>query len=151
VCFSDRPFLCRELVNRRKAEEWCTYRSLFRGGRWTQRAPVSHQVVVMDHLMEGLPRVTGHSGGSMVYRPFFVLWFMGQICRALTLWSMDNSLLVALEVGKAVMVPMEHLMLLFPCDGALSVVSATSRMLTSVVKLNALFMNVSASNWWLLA
>ena len=105
----------------------------------------------MNHLMEGLPRVTGHSSGSVVHRPFFVIWFMGQICRALTLWSMDNSLIVALEVGKAVMVPMEYLMSLFPCDGALSAVSATGWMLTLVVKLNALFTNVSASNWWLLA
>lgn len=102
----------------------------------------------MNHLVEGLPRVTGHSGSSVEYRPFFVFWFMGQICRALTIWSMDNSLLVALEVGKAVVVPMEHLMTLFPCDGALLAVPVTDWMLTSVIKLNVLFMNASASNWW---
>ena len=100
---------------------------------WTldsKRSSVSHQAVVMSHLMEGLPKVTGHSSGSVMYRPFFVFWFMGQISRALTLWSLDNSLLVALDVGKAIMVPVEYLMALFPCDGALSVVSATGSVLT---------------------
>ena len=105
----------------------------------------------MNHLGEGLPKVTGHSSGSVVYRPFFVFWFMGQIYRALTLWSTDNSLLVALEVGKAIIVPIEYLMSLFPCDGELSAVSATGWVLTLNVKHNALFTNVFASNWWLLA
>ena len=91
----------------------------------TKRTSVSHQVVVMNHLMEGLPKVTGHSGGSVIYRPFFVFWFMGQISRALTLWSLDNSLLVALDVGKAMAMPIEYLMTLFPCDGALSALSVT--------------------------
>ena len=96
----------------------------------SKQASVSHQVVVMKHLVEGLPTVTGHSSGSVEHRPFFVLWFMGQICRALTLWSMDNSVLTALDVGKAITVPMEYLMTLFPCDGALPVVSASSWVLT---------------------
>ena len=84
----------------------------------------------MNHLMEGLPKVTGHSGGSVMYRPFFVFWFMGQISRALTLWSLDNSLLIALDVGKAIVMPIEYLMSLFPCDGALSVAPAISCVLT---------------------
>lgn len=105
----------------------------------------------MNHLMEGLPKVTGHSGSSVVYRPFFPFWFMGQIFRALTLWSTDNSLFVALEVGKAIVGPIEYLMTLFPCDGALSVVPATRWVLTLIAKRNALFTNASASNWWLLA
>lgn len=96
----------------------------------TKQAPVSHQAVVMSHLMEGLPKVTGHSSGSVMHRPFFVFWFMGQISRALTLWSLDNSLLVALDVGKAIAVPIEYLMSLFPCDGALPVVYVTSSVLT---------------------
>ena len=91
---------------------------------------MSHQVVVMNHLMEGLPKVTGHSSGSVVHRPFFVFWFMGQISRALTLWSLDNSLLIALDVGKAIVVPIEYLMSLFPCDGAFLVASATHWVLT---------------------
>jgi len=84
----------------------------------------------MNHLMEGLPKVTGHSGGSVAHRPFFVFWFMGQISRALTLWSLDNSLLIALDVGKAIAIPIEYLMSLFPCDGAFSVASATRWVLT---------------------
>ena len=84
----------------------------------------------MNHLMEGLPKVTGHTSGSVVHRPFFVFWFMGQISRALTLWSLDNSLLIALDVGKAIVIPTEYLMSLFPCDGACLVASATRWVLT---------------------
>lgn len=80
-------------------------------------ALVSHQVVVMNHLMEDLPKVTGYNNCSLMYRPFFIFWFVGQISRVLTSWSMDNSLLVALDVGKAITTPTEYLMSLFPCDG----------------------------------
>ena len=84
----------------------------------------------MNHVMESLPKVTGNSDGSLMYRPFFIFWFMGQIFRALTSWSMDNSLLVALDVGKAIAIPTEYLMSLFPCDGTFSVFSAASKSLT---------------------
>ena len=105
----------------------------------------------MNHLMEGLPKVTGHSSGSVVHRPFFVFWFMGQISRALTLWSLDNSLLIALDVGKAIVIPIEYLMSLFPCDGAFSGCFRDSLGTNLVAKPNVLLTNVSASNWWLLA
>jgi hypothetical protein len=84
----------------------------------SKQTSVSHQVVVMKHLMESLPKVTGHRNCSLMYRPFFIFWFMGQIFRALTSWSMDNSLIIALDVGKAITTPTEYLMSLFPCDGA---------------------------------
>jgi len=105
--------------------------SLFVWASDSKRTSVSHQVVVMNHLMEGLPKVTGHSSGSVMHRPFFVFWFMGQISRALTLWSLDNSLLIALDVGKAIVMPIEYLMSLFPCDGAFSAASTTCWVLTS--------------------
>lgn len=76
----------------------------------------------MNHLMEDLPKVTGHNSCSLMYRPFFIFWFTGQMFRALTSWSMDSSLLVALDVGKAIATPTEYLMSLFPCDGARLVV-----------------------------
>lgn len=88
----------------------------------SKRTSVSHQAVVMNHLMEGLPGVTGNSNGSLMYRPFFIFWFMGQIFRALTSWSLDDSLLVALDVGKAITTPIEYLMSLFPCDGAFIII-----------------------------
>jgi hypothetical protein len=84
----------------------------------------------MNRLMEGLQKVTGNSSGFLMYRPFFMFWFMGQMYRALTSWSLDNSLLIALDVGKAMTVPIEYLMSLFPCDGALFIASATSEILT---------------------
>jgi uncharacterized membrane protein len=96
----------------------------------SEQALVSHQVVVMNHLMEGLSKVTGYNSCSLVYRPFFIFWFMGQIYRALSSWSMDNSLLVALDVGKAITVPAEYLLSLFPCDGAFLVTLAAGEVLT---------------------
>lgn len=71
--------------------------------------------------MESLQKVTGYDDCSLMYRPFFTFWFMGQTFRALTSWSIDNSLLVALDVGKAITTPTEYLMTLFPCEGAYSV------------------------------
>jgi len=85
--------------NRKKAEEWLT-----------------HQAAVVKHLMYGLHRVTGQAGGSIVHRPFFVFWFMGQMSRALTLWNCDNTLVVALDVSKTMMAPVEYLMSLWPCN-----------------------------------
>lgn len=112
---------------------------------------VSHQAVVMNHLMEGLPKVTGHNHCSLIYQPFFIFWFMGQISRALTSWSIDNSLIAALDVGKAIARPTECLMSLFPCDGAFEVVFASGNVADPVLKLSVSFIKVSTSNWWLLA
>ena len=38
--------------------------------------------------------------------------------RALTLWSYDQSLVLALDVAKALSQPVEYLMTLWPCGGA---------------------------------
>jgi len=41
-------------------------------------------------------------------------WFMGQVCRALTLWQHDNSLTIALDVCKAFLEPIEYLTKFYP-------------------------------------
>ena len=38
-------------------------------------------------------------------------------CRALTLWAYDHSLVLALDVAKALSRPVEYLMTLWPCPG----------------------------------
>ena len=101
---------------RQKAEEWRRNLTLllFVAVRLCSLV-VNNQAAVVRHLKYGLSRVTGQAGGSMVHRPFFVFWFMGQMSRALTLWACDNTLTIALDVSKAMMAPVEYLMSLFPC------------------------------------
>ncbi|KAK1226275.1 hypothetical protein PQX77_010748 [Marasmius sp. AFHP31] len=80
------------LFNRKKAEEWLT-----------------HQTAVAQRIMLGLHAVTGNSGNLLARRPFFTLWFMGQVSsllpyavhRALSLWRCDQSMVLALDVCKA--------------------------------------------------
>ncbi|EIN12958.1 hypothetical protein PUNSTDRAFT_118598 [Punctularia strigosozonata HHB-11173 SS5] len=82
---------------RAKAQEW-----------------LSRQVVVSKNVVFNLHQVTGFASSALALRPFFVYWFIGQVSRALTLWSYDHSLLVALEVCKGMLEPIEYLYALFP-------------------------------------
>lgn len=87
--------------HRRKAEEWLT-----------------HQATVAKQVMLGLHTVTGQgSNGSITQRPFFVFWFMSQINRALSLWDLDRTLTVALEVSKTLLAPIDQLSAIWPCPG----------------------------------
>ena len=79
---------------------------------------MTHQAIVAERFMFGLHTVTGNASNLLARRPFFVFWFMGQIhrsavcllfslCkisshhRALALYECDSTLLVALDVCKA--------------------------------------------------
>ncbi|KAF8172009.1 hypothetical protein K438DRAFT_1729122 [Mycena galopus ATCC 62051] len=86
------------LFHRGKAEEW-----------------LSHQSTVAQQFMSGLQTVTGNSSNNLSRRPFFVLWFMGQVSRALTLWQCDNSMTIALDVCKTFLPPIDYLTALWPC------------------------------------
>jgi hypothetical protein len=93
----------RGMFHRKKAEEWLT-----------------HQATVAKQVMHGLHTVTGlGGGGGLIQRPFFVFWFMSQISRALSLWSCDKSLRVALDVSRALLAPIDYLTALWPCPGKL--------------------------------
>ncbi|KAI0372180.1 hypothetical protein BV20DRAFT_940530 [Pilatotrama ljubarskyi] len=87
------------LFYRRKADEWLS-----------TLASLGKRV-----LNAGLPSVTGLPAASLAKRPFLLFWFMSQIERALTLWSYDQSLTLALDVAKALSRPVEYLMGLWPC------------------------------------
>ncbi|CAL1713148.1 unnamed protein product [Somion occarium] len=86
------------LFHRQKAEEW-----------------LKHQAAVAEQVMYGLQTVTGQPNVSITRRSFFLFWFMSQVSRALTLWTCDNSLTVALEMSKTMLAPIEYLMSLWPC------------------------------------
>ncbi|KAI0781970.1 hypothetical protein C8Q75DRAFT_795994 [Abortiporus biennis] len=86
------------LFHRKKAEEWLT-----------------HQASVAKQAMFGLQTITGQPNISIGRRSFFVFWFMSQVSRALTLWTCDRSLTVALEMSKTLVGPIEYLMSLWPC------------------------------------
>lgn len=86
------------LFHRNKAKEWLT-----------------HQAAVARRFMLGLRTITGNSANLLARRPFFVFWFMGQIYRALSLWQCDNTLLVALDVCKALLPAIDYLTALWPC------------------------------------
>ncbi|KAI0670759.1 hypothetical protein C8Q78DRAFT_1069506 [Trametes maxima] len=85
--------------HRRKAGEWLAH-----------LASLAKRV-----LNAGLPSVTGLPAANLARRPFLLFWFMSQIERALTLWSYDRSLSLALDVAKALSRPVEYLMSLWPC------------------------------------
>lgn len=84
-------------LNRRKSEEWL----LSQGKR-------------AKAVMLGMHAVTGNIKHNLVQRPSFLWWFMGQICRALTLWEHDKSLTIALDVCKAFLEPVQFLTSIYP-------------------------------------
>ncbi|KAF9267309.1 hypothetical protein L218DRAFT_855595 [Marasmius fiardii PR-910] len=87
------------LFHRKKAEEW-----------------LSHQTAVAQRIMNGLHTITGNSGNLLARRPFFTLWFMAQVSRALSLWQCDQTMAVALEVCKAFLPAIDYLSALWPCE-----------------------------------
>ncbi|EKM49512.1 uncharacterized protein PHACADRAFT_265028 [Phanerochaete carnosa HHB-10118-sp] len=86
------------VFHRQKAEEW-----------------LKHQASIAKRTMYGLQSITGQPNVTLARRPFFGSWFMSQVSRALLLWSCDHSLIVALEVAKALLDPIEYLMSMWPC------------------------------------
>ncbi|KDQ62535.1 hypothetical protein JAAARDRAFT_189840 [Jaapia argillacea MUCL 33604] len=86
------------VFHRRKAEEW-----------------LSQQKSVAQRVMQGLSRVTGQANNFLARRPFFVFWFMSQVARILSLWSCDHSFTDALDVAKALLMPIDYLTALWPC------------------------------------
>ncbi|KAG7088294.1 hypothetical protein E1B28_012305 [Marasmius oreades] len=87
------------LFHRKKAEEW-----------------LSHQTAVAQRIMNGLHTITGNSGNLLARRPFFTLWFMAQVSRALSLWQCDQSMVLALDVCKAFLPAIDYLSALWPCE-----------------------------------
>jgi len=84
-------------LNRQKSEEWL-------------RAQGQRAKAVVQHMHA----ITGNTKNTLVQRPWFLWWFMGQVSRALTLWQHDNSLTIALDVCKAFLEPIKFLTTVYP-------------------------------------
>lgn len=84
-------------INHRKATEWLT-----------------HQQGVARRFIE-LASIVGNAHAVLSRRPFFVFWFMAQMSRALRLWEQNEALVIALDVCKALLPPIDYLTELWPC------------------------------------
>ncbi|CAK5284071.1 unnamed protein product [Mycena citricolor] len=87
------------LFHRHKAEEW-----------------LRHQATVARKFKD-LHTVTGNSSNILTLRPFYVFWFMAQVSRALTFWQCDPEFVLALDVSKSLLSPIDFLTALWPCKG----------------------------------
>ncbi|KDQ55598.1 hypothetical protein JAAARDRAFT_133685 [Jaapia argillacea MUCL 33604] len=86
------------MFNRKHAEEWLYY----------QDQLAKHVKSSIHHL--------GHPQGQfLTRRPWSGEWFAGQLATCLLLWSRDRSLLLALELAKSFLVPLDVLNCLWPC------------------------------------
>ncbi|KZT12056.1 uncharacterized protein LAESUDRAFT_641362 [Laetiporus sulphureus 93-53] len=85
-------------IIRSKAKEWLT-----------------HHDSMAKRAMYGLHTVTGQPTSSLSGRPFYLWWFMGHISRMITMWTTDNSLVMALQTCKSLFAPLQYLMSLWPC------------------------------------
>ncbi|KAJ6621869.1 hypothetical protein B0H10DRAFT_2016158 [Mycena sp. CBHHK59/15] len=100
--FQGREYIFKSSANglyyQHKAEEW-----------------LLHQGAVAQKFMTGLHTITGNSCNNLSRRPFYVFWFMAQVSRGLMLWHCDNSMIVALDVCKNLLAPIDYLTALWPC------------------------------------
>ncbi|KAJ7208204.1 hypothetical protein GGX14DRAFT_543424 [Mycena pura] len=87
------------LFNRRQAEEWIYYEN----------------EVIKDVTMsiQYLPDARGH---HLTQRPFAVTWFYHQLAICLLLWESDGSLGDVLQLAKQILVPLDVMTALWPCD-----------------------------------
>ncbi|EIM80476.1 uncharacterized protein STEHIDRAFT_126004 [Stereum hirsutum FP-91666 SS1] len=85
-------------VARRRSEEW-----------------LNEQKKRANLFTRAMGAVTGNRNHALAERPFFVFWFMGQFARALSLWAVDHTLTIALDVCKAFLEPINFLTKLWPC------------------------------------
>ncbi|KAH8119434.1 hypothetical protein DFH11DRAFT_1501181 [Phellopilus nigrolimitatus] len=84
--------------NRRQAEDWIYYQA-----QTAQR--------FKDILHNGRDPMSQ----VLMRRPFYVWWFMSQLAISMSLWVYDNTLLQALDLCKAFLVPLDVLSALWPC------------------------------------
>ncbi|KAI0044523.1 hypothetical protein FA95DRAFT_1562170 [Auriscalpium vulgare] len=82
-----------------------------KSAEWLREQGTRAKVVIL-----GMHTITGNMKSNLAHRPWFVWWFMGQANRALTLWSLDNSLVIALDVTKAFLEPIDFLTAIYPCS-----------------------------------
>lgn len=62
-----------------------------------------------------IQRMAGTPGHQLTRRPFQVTWFSNQLALCLRLWNNDRSLYGALELAKAIMIPLDMVNSIWPC------------------------------------
>ncbi|KAI0784700.1 hypothetical protein C8Q75DRAFT_723967 [Abortiporus biennis] len=86
------------MFNRRQAQEWLHYQNQV--GRRVKSSVLQ------------LGEAPGH---LLSRRPFQVIWFSSQVAICLALWEYDHSLMLALDLAKSFLIPLDALNALWPC------------------------------------
>uniref|UniRef100_A0A0W0G457 Zn(2)-C6 fungal-type domain-containing protein n=1 Tax=Moniliophthora roreri TaxID=221103 RepID=A0A0W0G457_MONRR len=87
------------VFNRRQAMEWIFY-----------------QEQVIRRVTHHIHRITNPHGHQLTRRPYQVTWFSNQLAVCLMLWNNDNSLTKALELAKSVLMLVDVMNYLWPCQ-----------------------------------
>ncbi|KAF8318453.1 hypothetical protein DL93DRAFT_2054507 [Clavulina sp. PMI_390] len=77
---------------------------------------LNHQRHVANFLFGRLEMITGLHHNLLAKRPYFIFWFFGQVARYLNIWQQDNTLIMALDLAKTLLPPMEYLMSIYPSE-----------------------------------
>ncbi|KAI0661402.1 hypothetical protein C8Q70DRAFT_911816 [Cubamyces menziesii] len=91
------------MFNRRQAEEWLFY-----------------QDQVARRARESVRQLGEADGHLLQRRPFLATWFSNQVAICLGLWEYNHTLVHALELAKAFLVPLDVLNALWPCPAQAS-------------------------------
>ncbi|KAF5345467.1 hypothetical protein D9758_013622 [Tetrapyrgos nigripes] len=85
--------------NRRQAQEW-----------------IYHQQEVVKRVKLSIEHITDPHGHQLTRRPFQATWFSNQLAICLMLWKYDQSLTEILELAKSLLVPVDVMNVLWPCQ-----------------------------------
>ncbi|PBK84181.1 hypothetical protein ARMGADRAFT_1000409 [Armillaria gallica] len=86
------------VFTRKQADEWIYY-----------------QEQIVKRVTMSIQRMAGTPGHQLTRRPFQVTWFSNQLALCLRLWNNDRSLYGALELAKAIMIPLDMVNSIWPC------------------------------------
>ncbi|KAI8992919.1 hypothetical protein BD414DRAFT_437399 [Trametes punicea] len=86
------------MVHRRQAEEWLFY-----------------QDQVAARVKDSVRQLGEAEGHLLSRRPFLVTWFSSQVAICLALWDYNRTLLRALNLAQAFLIPLDALNALWPC------------------------------------
>ncbi|KAJ7589893.1 hypothetical protein C8J56DRAFT_936442 [Mycena floridula] len=87
------------VLNRKQAEDWIHYQA-----QVVNRAKISIQYLLQPQAV------------NLVRRPFQVNWYLNQLAICLMLWRNDRSLVDALELAKSLLLTVDSMNALWPCQ-----------------------------------
>ena len=88
-------------------------------GRSPPSVPITvfYQDQVARRARESVRQLGEADGHLLQRRPFLATWFSNQVAICLGLWEYNHTLVHALELAKAFLVPLDVLNALWPCPG----------------------------------